>query len=70
MGRSWVKIKEEEKTPEERKVIIKNTSTGQYLCDENGNIKLFNTPLEAKRYINIHRLANNFEIESCNVKNK
>ena len=60
----WNDLKEQ--VPKCRKFVIKNTSTGKYICDEKGEAKIFNNIEEAKLHIRIHRLTSMFEI--CDVE--
>ena len=58
----WNEMREKIKKIKNEKYVIKNCSTGNYICDSKGEIKIFHNPDEAKMYIKIHRLTSMFEL--------
>lgn len=58
----WNEMKDKANEFRRIKYAIKNGSTGKYLCDAFGEVKVFNNPGDAKLYIQAKRLSSNFEL--------
>jgi hypothetical protein len=58
----WNEIKDEVNKIRKIKYAIRNSSTGKYLCDVFGEVKVFDNPEEAKIYIQAKKLSSNFEL--------
>ena len=58
----WNELKDKANEFRRIKYAIRNGSTGKYLCDAFGEVKVFNNPEDAKLYIQAKRLSSNFEL--------
>ena len=50
---------------ERTKYKLYNGQTGKYVCDANGEIKIFDTKEEVVAYIHHNRLSMVYEIKEC-----
>lgn len=56
----WEEIREQTNKLKNTKYVIRNGSTGQFLCDNFGNIKIFYDIGEAKSYIRLKNLSSTY----------
>ena len=53
----WDELKEQYKVMKGQTYVIRNGSTGKFICDSQGEKKIFYDIGEAKNYIRLHNLS-------------